>query len=103
MLMDSGYIINAPLPNLDRSEWLATRLDTALRERDALAARLAEAEALVKQADFCPFEDGALTEEEWITKWRAFMGLATADSAPACNHFPGQVNCEWCTEPERAT
>ena len=24
--------------------------------------------------------------------------------APAgCNHFPGQVNCEWCTEPERAT
>ena len=25
-------------------------------------------------------------------------------SAPAgCNHFPGQVNCEWCTEPERAT
>ena len=24
-------------------------------------------------------------------------------AAAGCNHFPGQVNCEWCTEPERAT
>jgi hypothetical protein len=26
-----------------------------------------------------------------------------AQEPKGCNHFPGQVNCEWCTEPERAT
>jgi hypothetical protein len=48
-----------------------------------------------KHTPECSYWDGLMAQ---------VCNCGAADAPPsACNHFPGQVNCEWCTEPERAT
>ncbi len=63
--------------------------------------RLAEAERLLLVARDCLRTAHNGWADTLGREIDAFFGSAV--SASGCNHFPGQVNCEWCTEPERAT
>ena len=66
-----------------------------------LEVRLAEAERLLLVARDCLRTAHNGWADTLGREIDAFFGSAV--SASGCNHFPGQVNCEWCTEPERAT
>lgn len=56
---------------------------------DALAARLAEAERLLRSAQYDPYEpDLPMTDEEWCAAWRAFFGLEYP--APPPDPKPGE-------------
>jgi hypothetical protein len=51
-------------------------LEAALAEMNRRGDRLAEAERLLRSAQYDPYEpDSPMTDEEWCAAWRAFFGL----------------------------
>jgi hypothetical protein len=65
----------------------------AAADYDAISARLAEAEAILRDARSSIPGNAKFT----LRRIDAFLGPAA--DAPACNHFPGQSTCEWCSAP----
>jgi hypothetical protein len=58
-------------------------------EIERLRARLAEAERLLRSAQYDPYEpDSPMTDDEWCAAWRAFFGIEYP--APPPDPKPGE-------------
>ena len=93
-----SHTVGQPMPE----DWLDLPDSVvAAADYDAISARLAATERLLLVARDCLRTAHNGWADTLGREIDAFFGSAV--SASGCNHFPGQVNCEWCTEPERAT